>query len=51
MRARGHSPLPALAVLAEGVLDVGLEQAIVAPALPAIELHYRASPTAGPGGF
>jgi MFS family permease len=37
----------ALAVLAVGVLDLGLEQAIVAPALPAIERHYRASPTAG----
>ena len=36
-----------LAVLAVGVLDLGLEQSIVAPALPAIERHYRASPTAG----
>ena len=36
-----------LAVLAVGVLDLGLEQSIVAPALPAIERHYHASPTAG----
>ena len=43
---RGRS-VRALAVLAVGVLDAGLEQAIVAPALPAIERHYRASPTAG----
>ena len=35
------------AVLAVGVLDLGLEQSIVAPALPTIERHYRASPTAG----
>ncbi|MGH2870263.1 MAG: MFS transporter, partial [Solirubrobacteraceae bacterium] len=37
----------ALVVLAVGVFDLGLEQAIIAPALPAIERHYRASPTAG----
>jgi MFS family permease len=36
-----------LAVLAVGVLDVGLEQAIVAPAVPTIERHYRAAPTTG----
>lgn len=34
-----------LAVLAVGALDFGLEQAIVAPALPAIHRHYHASPT------
>jgi EmrB/QacA subfamily drug resistance transporter len=34
-------------VLAVGLVDFGLEQAIVAPALPAIERHYGASPTAG----
>ncbi len=36
-----------LAVLAVGVLDVGLEQALVAPALPVIERHYRAAPSTG----
>lgn len=35
----------ALAVLAVGALDFALEQTLVAPALPAIERHYRASPT------
>jgi MFS family permease len=35
----------ALFVLAVGALDFGLEQAIVAPALPAIQRHYHASPT------
>jgi EmrB/QacA subfamily drug resistance transporter len=37
----------ALFVLAVGVFDLGLEQAIIAPALPAIERHYHASPSAG----
>ena len=37
----------ALIVLAVGVLDLGLEQGIIAPALPAIERRYGASPTAG----
>ena len=36
-----------LAVLAVGALDVGLEQALIAPALPTIERHYRASPSTG----
>ncbi len=36
-----------LAVLAVGALDVGLEQALIAPALPTIERHYRVSPTTG----
>ena len=36
----------ALVVLTVGALDFGLEQAIVAPALPAIQRHYHASPTA-----
>ena len=31
-------------MLAVGALDFGLEQAIVAPALPAIQRHYHASP-------
>lgn len=35
----------ALAVLAVGALDFALEQAILAPAVPAIESRYRASPT------
>lgn len=34
-----------LFVLAVGALDFGLEQAIVAPALPAIQRQYHASPT------
>jgi MFS family permease len=34
-----------LVVLAVGALDFGLEQAIVAPALPAIQRQYHASPT------
>jgi EmrB/QacA subfamily drug resistance transporter len=42
-RARNRT----LLVLAVGVFDLGLEQAIVGPALPAIERHYRASPTSG----
>jgi MFS family permease len=33
----------ALVVLAVGALDFGLEQAIVAPALPVIQRHYHAS--------
>jgi MFS family permease len=44
-RDRGQSR--ALVVLAVGMLDLGLEQAIVAPALPAIERHYHASPKSG----
>ncbi len=36
----------ALVVLAVGALDFGLEQAIVAPALPAIQRHYHASTSA-----
>ena len=36
-----------LAVLAVGALDVGLEQALIAPALPTIERHYRTSPSTG----
>ena len=47
MGGPGGRSVGTLAVLAVGVLDVGLEQAIVAPALPAIERHYGASPTAG----
>jgi MFS family permease len=35
----------ALIVLAVGALDFSLEQAILAPALPAIQRHYGASPT------
>lgn len=42
---RGHNR--ALVVLAVGMLDLGLEQAIVAPALPAIERYYHASPKSG----
>jgi MFS family permease len=39
---RGHNRV--LVALAVGMLDLGLEQAIVAPALPAIERYYHASP-------
>jgi EmrB/QacA subfamily drug resistance transporter len=35
----------ALIVLALGTLDFALEQTIVAPALPALEQHFRSSPT------
>jgi MFS family permease len=35
----------AIPVLAVGALDFALEQTLVAPALPAIERHYGASPT------
>ena len=42
---RGHNRV--LAVLAVGMLDLGLEQAIVAPALPTIERYYHASPKSG----
>jgi MFS family permease len=34
-------------VLSFAVLDLGLEQGIVGPALPVLERHYGASPTAG----
>jgi MFS family permease len=44
---QSHAQGRVLGVLAVGVLDVGLEQALVAPALPAIERHYGASPTTG----
>ena len=47
MDHRGQAQNRVLVVLAVGVLDVGLEQALVGPALPTIERHYRASPTAG----
>ena len=47
MVGRSGGPAPVLAVLVVGALGVGLEQGIVAPALPAIERHYGASPTSG----
>ncbi|MGH2886292.1 MAG: MFS transporter [Solirubrobacteraceae bacterium] len=47
MEHRRHAQNRVLVVLGVGVLDVGLEQALVGPALPTIERHYRASPTAG----
>jgi MFS family permease len=36
-----------MVVLAVGMLDLGLEQAIVAPALPTVERYYHASPKSG----
>ncbi len=47
MVGRSGGPVSVLAVLVVGALGVGLEQGIVAPALPAIERHYGASPTTG----
>jgi MFS family permease len=44
---RNRTQERALVVLAVGMLDLGLEQAIVAPALPAIERHYHTSPQSG----
>lgn len=47
MEGRIAGPVPVLTVLVVGALGVGLEQGIVAPALPAIERHYGALPAAG----
>ena len=45
--AAGRAPgITGLLVLSLGALDLGLEQSIILPALPALGEHYDASPTA-----